>query len=87
MHGGRGRSVSCAGDEDAESEDEQLNEVREAILRLKDDYRELLVLMGHSTSEIAELTGMKQGAVLTRLHRARHKLKEVVEQGAEASVG
>ena len=31
--------------------------------------------------------GNEQGAVLTRLHRARHKPKEVVEQGAEASVG
>lgn len=69
----------------AESEDEQLNEVREAIYRLEDDYREplvLQVLMGYSTTEIAELMGLKQGAVLTRLHRARHKLKEVVEEDA-----
>jgi len=68
----------------AESEDERLNTVREAIFRLEDDYREplvLQVLMGHSTAEIAELMGMKQGAVLTRLHRARHKLKEVVDNG------
>ncbi len=74
----------------AESEDEQLNEVREAIFRLEDDYREplvLQVLMGHSTTEIAELMGLKQGAVLTRLHRARHKLKEVVEQDDAAAAG
>ena len=67
----------------AESEDEQLQVVREAIYRLEDDYREplvLQVLMGYSTTEIAELMGLKQGAVLTRLHRARHKLKEVVEE-------
>jgi len=32
--------------------------------------------MGYSTNEIAELMGLKQGAVLTRLHRARLKLKE-----------
>ena len=36
--------------------------------------------MGYSTSEIAEMMGLKQGAVLTRLHRARHKLKDSVEQ-------
>ncbi|MDJ0916628.1 MAG: sigma-70 family RNA polymerase sigma factor [Woeseiaceae bacterium] len=74
----------------AETEDEQLNEVREAIYELEDDYREplvLQVLMGYTTSEIAELMGLKQGAVLTRLHRARHKLKEVVDEGAAAAAG
>jgi DNA-directed RNA polymerase specialized sigma24 family protein len=38
--------------------------------------------MGHSTKEIAELMGLQQGAVLTRLHRARLKLKDEVEQEA-----
>ena len=32
--------------------------------------------MGFSTNEIAEQMGLKQGAVLTRLHRARAKLKD-----------
>ena len=36
--------------------------------------------MGYSTNEIAELMGLKQGAVLTRLHRARLKLKDYVAQ-------
>ena len=40
--------------------------------------------MGHSTKEIAELMGMQQGAVLTRLHRARIKLKDEVEKEAAA---
>lgn len=65
----------------AEAPDEQRDEVREAIYRLEDDYREplvLQVLMGYSTNEIAEQMGLKQGAVLTRLHRARLKLKEAV---------
>ena len=68
-----------------EKDDSQLTEVREAIFRLDDDYREplvLQVLMGYSTKEIAELMGINPGAVLTRLHRARHKLKEVVEEAA-----
>jgi len=65
----------------AEAPDEQLDELREAIYGLEDDYREplvLQVLMGYSTNEIAEQMGLKQGAVLTRLHRARLKLKESV---------
>jgi len=66
----------------AEAPDEQLDDLREAIYRLDDDYREplvLQVLMGYSTNEIAELMGLKQGAILTRLHRARLKLKESVQ--------
>lgn len=70
----------------AEADTEELDTVREAIYELEDDYREplvLQVLMGYTTSEIAELMGLKQGAVLTRLHRARHKLKDVVENGED----
>lgn len=66
----------------AEVPDDQLDELREAIYELEDDYREplvLQVLMGFSTNEIAEQMGLKQGAVLTRLHRARLKLKELVQ--------
>jgi len=68
-----------------EGDDSELNELREAIYRLDDDYREplvLQVLMGYSTREIAELMEIKPGAVLTRLHRARHKLRDVVEREA-----
>lgn len=71
----------------AETEDAKLATMREAIFRLDDDYREplvLQVLMGHSTREIAELMGIKPGAVLTRLHRARLKLKDEVEKEAAA---
>jgi DNA-directed RNA polymerase specialized sigma24 family protein len=38
--------------------------------------------MGHSTNEIAEMMDIKQGAVLTRLHRARIKLKKQIGEGA-----
>jgi RNA polymerase sigma-70 factor (ECF subfamily) len=65
----------------AEVPNDELDDLREAIYGLDDDYREplvLQVLMGYSTNEIAELMGLKQGAVLTRLHRARLKLKEDV---------
>jgi len=63
----------------AEQPDEELDEMRRAIYELEDDYREplvLQVLMGFSTNEIAEQMGLKQGTVLTRLHRARAKLKD-----------
>jgi RNA polymerase sigma-70 factor (ECF subfamily) len=57
------------------------------IFRLQDEYREplvLQVLMGYSTREIAELMGIKPGAVLTRLHRARLKLKDLIDEDAAA---
>ena len=63
----------------AVEDDDGLDDVRKAIYELDDDYREPLVLqalMGYSTNEIAEHMGLKQGAVLTRLHRARARLKE-----------
>lgn len=58
--------------------DEDHSDVRAAILALEPDYREplvLQVLMGYSTEEIAAHLGINPGAVLTRLFRARQKLK------------
>ena len=68
----------------ATSDDSDVEDMRQAIFRLADEYREPLVLqvmMGLSTSEIAEALEIKQGAVLTRLHRARKKLADLI--GAE----
>ena len=68
----------------ATGDDSDVEDMRQAILRLADEYREplvLQVLMGLSTAEIAEALELKQGAVLTRLHRARKKLVEQI--GAE----
>ena len=67
----------------ANQPDHELDDVRAAIYRLEDDYREplvLQVLMGYSTNEIAEQMDLKQGAVLTRLHRARAKLRDKMAQ-------
>jgi len=66
----------------SEQPDDDLSDMREAIFSLEDDYREplvLQVLMGFSTNEIAKQMGLKQGAVLTRLHRARTKLKGTMQ--------
>ena len=62
--------------------DTDIDDMRQAIFRLDPDYREplvLQVLMGFSTREIADLMSLSQGAVLTRLHRARGKLMEQIQ--------
>ncbi len=69
----------------AEDEDSDTDDMRRALFELDDDYREplvLQVLLGYTTDEIAALMGIKAGAVLTRLHRARHKLKAQFDTGA-----
>lgn len=63
----------------ATGDDTDVDDMREAIWQLEEDYREPLVLqvmLGFSTKEIAEFMEINQGAVLTRLHRARKKLIE-----------
>jgi RNA polymerase sigma-70 factor (ECF subfamily) len=62
----------------AVAEEQETMDMRRAILALEEDYREplvLQVLLGYSTGEIAEQLGLTQGAVLTRLFRARQKLR------------
>jgi RNA polymerase sigma-70 factor (ECF subfamily) len=66
---------------------EDYSDVRAALMALEADYREplvLQVLMGYTTDEIAAHLGIKPGAVLTRLYRARQKLRETLgtQEGA-----
>jgi RNA polymerase sigma-70 factor (ECF subfamily) len=71
----------------AQRDDPDVEDLRKAIFRLQDDYREplvLQVLLGYSTREIADIMGIKPGAVLTRLHRARLKLMGCIDEGATA---
>lgn len=68
----------------ATGHDTDVDDMRKAIFQLERDYREplvLQVLLGLSTGEIAQAMEIKQGAVLTRLHRARKKLIERVRPG------
>ena len=68
-------------------EDPMVAELRQAILRLEENYREPLmmqVLMGYTAEEIGGALDMTPGAVLTRLHRAREKLKELFVEGEES---
>jgi RNA polymerase sigma-70 factor (ECF subfamily) len=63
------------------AEDQEVLNVRRAIFALDDDYREPLVmqvLLGHSTDDIATELGLTRGAVLTRLFRARQKLRQML---------
>jgi RNA polymerase sigma-70 factor (ECF subfamily) len=67
-----------------EGDDPMVAELRQAIFRLEDNYREPLmmqVLMGYTAEEIGRALDMTPGAVLTRLHRAREKLKELFFEG------
>jgi len=58
--------------------DENLTEMRAAIFKLPTEYREplvLQVLLGFSTAEIARELTLSEPAVLTRLFRARNRLR------------
>jgi RNA polymerase sigma-70 factor, ECF subfamily len=63
----------------AAGEEQDLRDMRAALLKLPDEYREPLVmqvLMGYSTAEIASELKLSGPAVLTRLFRARKQLRE-----------
>ncbi len=65
----------------AHHENPEIDDLRQGMLALSEEYREplvLQVLMGFSTKEIAEVMDIKSGAVLTRLHRARAQLKQIL---------
>ncbi|HTT01699.1 MAG TPA: sigma-70 family RNA polymerase sigma factor [Steroidobacteraceae bacterium] len=64
----------------AQAGDADLADLRLAILRLPDDYRIPLVMQvmgGFTTTEIASELELSPGAVLTRLFRARNKLRTI----------
>src|SRR5271154_530164 len=62
----------------AAAEEQGIGDVRVAMMKLPDEYREplvLQVLMGYSTAEIARELELSAPAVLTRLYRARRQLR------------
>ncbi|MDY6994079.1 MAG: sigma-70 family RNA polymerase sigma factor [Pseudomonadota bacterium] len=59
--------------------------LRQALMQLPQRYREPLVLQivgGYSIEEIAQQLNLSPGAVMTRVHRARQKLRQAL-QGTE----
>lgn len=68
--------------------DPEIADLRRAILTLPDEYREPIVLQvlgGFSTGEIAKELGLTVPAVLTRLFRARNKLRDMYGVSAESA--
>ena len=79
---------ALAGKPENDAEADQLSDVRRAIFALEQEYREplvLQVLLGYSTEEIARHMNLNQGAVLTRLFRARNQLRERLGLGPDES--
>lgn len=65
--------------------------VRSALRKLPASYSEPLVLQvigGYSCDDIAEIIGVKPGAVMTRVFRSRQKLNKILEEdeGVYASI-
>lgn len=57
--------------------------VRTALARLSPEDREILVLKhmeGYSYEELAAALGIGRGTVASRLYRARHRMREVLEE-------
>jgi RNA polymerase sigma-70 factor (ECF subfamily) len=58
--------------------DDRIQELRSALFKLPDEYREplvLQVLLGYTTAEISAELELSNAAVLTRLFRARRQLR------------
>ncbi|HPF25430.1 MAG TPA: sigma-70 family RNA polymerase sigma factor [Steroidobacteraceae bacterium] len=80
--------VTAESAELAEQPDGEWHDLRQAILGLAEEYREPLVMQvlgGFSTQEIADEMGLTQQAVLTRLFRARHQLRDAYAASEEAT--
>jgi RNA polymerase sigma-70 factor (ECF subfamily) len=74
--------IAANGDYDTSTEAFVL---RQALAKLPDEYREPLILQviaGYSIKEIALQMDLSTGAVMTRVHRARQKLRNTL-QGTE----
>ena len=65
------------------TEDDTDNSVYNAVMQLPDKYRTAVHLFyyeGYSTAEIADILHVSQSTVTTRLARARHQLKEHLQE-------
>ena len=61
---------------------EEIEDLKESLSYLKDDYQEILIFRYVEDllmSEIAEITGKKEGALRVQIHRAIKALEKVVE--------
>ena len=66
-----------------ESNEEELNHLQRALLKLSNSDRELIVMHRFQEikyEQIAEIIGSSEGAVKVKVHRALKKLKQVYFQ-------
>lgn len=66
----------------------ELREVSRALQQLPDEQRQILLLIGlegFSYEEAAAITGVPIGTVMSRLSRARQKLREMLKEGDQPS--
>jgi RNA polymerase sigma-70 factor, ECF subfamily len=88
-HGRRHASVAWAPETQLERK-ETCRQVRQAIARLEEDFRVVLVLReidGLCYAEIARVLGLPKGTVRSRLHRARLQLLNMLKFSLAASHG
>ena len=78
--------VSIAEDDHNEPDQRQkLSELHQAIMTLEKEYRDPLMLQvvgGFSGKEIADILDLNNNTVMTRLFRARSKLRDMLDPGA-----
>lgn len=85
----RRRETSLEEAETAAARPEGHSETLEAVLALPAELRltvHLYYYEGYSVAEIAQVLGRSEGAVKTRLFRARAKLRDYLTEGGEADV-
>ncbi|MDP2284114.1 MAG: sigma-70 family RNA polymerase sigma factor [Pseudohongiella sp.] len=64
---------------------QKMTELHNAIMQLESEYRDPLLLQvvgGFSGKEIAEILDLNNNTVMTRLFRARSKLRDIMDPGA-----
>ena len=67
-----------------------VRDLRQALLRLPDEQREVVLLVGLeqlSYAEAAEVLGVPMGTVMSRLARGRERLRRLIEEGASGQHG
>jgi len=83
----KAQAVTPAGLKSAETEAlERLPDpaIKEALQQLREDFRATVYLAdveGYTCLEIAAITGVPVGTVMSRLHRARRRLRELLQGG------
>jgi RNA polymerase sigma-70 factor (ECF subfamily) len=79
------------GDAAASAESEAaVRQIREALLRLPEEQRQVVLLVGleqFSYAEAAEVIGVPIGTVMSRLSRGRERLRQLLDGGAADAHG